>query len=112
MRGPERIAVRISSPHHVPYEVKRSLLEAGDRLLGGVVEVLRGDDVEAAGPQDRLAGLHIGALQAHDERNLQPELRGGGAPRNRRSGSTKQGARHLLSSHMSSYAGTRRSAEE
>jgi hypothetical protein len=43
-----------------------------DDLLGGVVEVVGRNDVEAGFVDDLLAELDVGAFEAHDQRNLRP----------------------------------------
>ena len=56
----------------------RSVLsERGAGLLRGVVEVLGGGDGEARVSDDGLALLDVGALEAHDEGNLEANLLGG-----------------------------------
>ena len=49
-------------------------LHRGDDLLGGVVEVVGRDDVQAAVVDDLLAELGIGAFEPHHQRHLQPDF--------------------------------------
>ena len=50
-------------------------LEGCAGLLGGVVEVVGRDDVEARVVDDLLALGDVGALEAHDQRDLESDLR-------------------------------------
>src|SRR5690606_22077706 len=43
-------------------------------LLGGIVEVVGGNDVQSALVDDLLAELDIGAFQTHDQRHLEPHF--------------------------------------
>lgn len=47
-----------------------ALVERGDGLLGGVLEVECGGDAEAALVEQAAALAHIGALEAHDDRHF------------------------------------------
>src|SRR5512143_253521 len=53
-------------------------LDGGHGLLGGVVEVVGGDDGEARFPQQLLAEGYIGAFETDHERNRQLDLARGG----------------------------------
>src|SRR5687767_4585149 len=55
---------------------RHRLLHFGDDLLGGVAEVVGGDDRQAAFGEDVLALLDVGAFQANDQRHLQMDLAG------------------------------------
>src|SRR3981081_1353841 len=45
-----------------------------DDLLGGVVEIVGRQHVEAGFPDDLLAGIDIGAFEAHHQRHLQADF--------------------------------------
>src|SRR5215468_3750397 len=56
----------------------RRSLDRLDDFLRGVVEIAGRDDVEVGLGDDLLAFLHLGALQAHDQRHAQAHFLDGG----------------------------------
>src|SRR5512133_411724 len=50
--------------------------DGSDHLLGGVLQVGGDDEVQAAGREDLLAFLDVGALKAHNHRHLDADLLG------------------------------------
>ena len=54
-----------------------SCLDRGHGLLGCIVQVISCDDGHAAGLDDILAPLYVGALQPHHQRHLHAHLQGG-----------------------------------
>ena len=49
-----------------------------NRLLCSIVQVIRRDQLDTALPEQRLALLHVGALQTHHQRHRQLDILGGG----------------------------------
>src|SRR5882757_25099 len=49
-------------------------LDRLDDLLRGVVQIVRGQHVEAAFPDDLLAGIDIGAFETHHQRHFQADF--------------------------------------
>src|SRR5687767_373681 len=56
---------------------RHGLLHFGDDLLRRVAEIVGGDDRQPAGGEDVLALLHVGALEADDQRHVQLDLPSG-----------------------------------
>jgi hypothetical protein len=62
-------------PHLLIWRVAVTASHVCDGLLRGVVEVVGRDDVEARFLDDLLAHRDVGALEAHDERDGEVDLR-------------------------------------